>query len=755
MTRISFSYSCDFLFSKVQKYILLCIFVLTSCNIDPLSSAKDAYGSDELVRLTLSGSEGTSEPSTRAVWSDVNGTGNLTFNWERVNPESEETGYLSLVMSDGNHLIPTWTSDTSVSEDDQIYHSGMSVSPDEDDPHHAEFQTTRFYKKTDLKNARYCMAVSGESQITADTENGLITAHLEMPSTFIQTADQDPGFLRKHMFMYSSQIYKETGTSLDFRHLTSTLRLIVTNAGNSPLYLESVSYYVSGNMASSSADLEFDSSTGNTSVTFSGTGYEKITTVIEGGITLTGAGSKYTAYSMVLPLGNADSLRGKIINFCISSGDSEYHVLQIDAEKLAAANGNEIYDWVGGKSYTVRITIGEGALANGEVLSENNIEISSTSAGSYVLEYIGADGQPLPDYAPICILTVDQIARYEDFINVNIAPRNAENIGIYDSSGNLSGYIPLSTLKKDHTQPLYSFGLLSDVHCQENDAAESVMDLQRALTFFNKNNVTLTCVCGDLTQDATAGELDLYKQTVDAYSPTVPVLTTTGNHDCARWGQINESLWEEYIGLPLVFEHTVTLPDNTADHFLFLGMSYWEDFTAPYLDSHLAWLESKLEEYRNERCFIITHLFFPDRAGNMNYIYPSTNWISGVQLERLSAMCDNYVNTIWFSGHSHWKWDMQKYQGRANVFRTYDYTGRPTSGWCVHVPSCAYPADSDGISTRNGIVSESEGAIVEVYADHIDILGLDLKYTRYLPIATYRLETTLTPVRSGQSAYPL
>jgi hypothetical protein len=40
----------------------------------------------------------------------------------------------------------------------------------------------------------------------------------------------------------------------------------------------------------------------------------------------------------------------------------------------------------------------------------------------------------------------------------------------------------------------------------------------------------------------------------------------------------------------------------------------------------------------------------------------------------------------------------------------------------------------------------SEGAVVEVYEDHIDILGVDLKNGKYLPIATYRLDTTIQDI---------
>ena len=133
-----------------------------------------------------------------------------------------------------------------------------------------------------------------------------------------------------------------------------------------------------------------------------------------------------------------------------------------------------------------------------------------------------------------------------------------------------------------------------------------------------------------------------------------------------------------------------------------------------------------------------THLFFPTRAGNLNNIYPSGNWLGGTQLTTIQALNDRYKNAIWFSGHSHWKWYLQKYQDNANIYRN-------NCGWCVHVPSCASPIDSDGTS-RVEKPLESEGAIVDVYDNYIDIRGMDLKNQKYLPIAQYRLDTTLIDI---------
>jgi hypothetical protein len=57
------------------------------------------------------------------------------------------------------------------------------------------------------------------------------------------------------------------------------------------------------------------------------------------------------------------------------------------------------------------------------------------------------------------------------------------------------------------------------------------------------------------------------------------------------------------------------------------------------------------------------------------------------------------------------------------------------------------PITSNGTS-REDNASGSEGAIVEVYEDHVDLLGIDFKSGKYLPIATYRLETALKEIEA-------
>jgi hypothetical protein len=393
----------------------------------------------------------------------------------------------------------------------------------------------------------------------------------------------------------------------------------------------------------------------------------------------------------------------------------------------------------------------------GGILNDKSIELLSEMCenGTYTLRYDGNNGGPLENFNNICTLTVDNSnVSYSDFINENIPPYMASTIGVYNSSNEKIGIIPLDDFKKPFGTRLYRFGLLSDVHDYEGSEAEASDDFYRALTLFNdKEDVKMTCICGDITQNATENEFAFYANDVARFSPNTPVYTTTGNHDAGS--ALNNALWEHYTGNPRVFELSETLPNGSIDHFLFFGMSYWSLGTnrLPYLLEDIEWLEEKLDEYRNERCFVFTHLFFPDRAGNLNGIYPQGNWLDGTQLELIEKMVDKYVNTIWFSGHSHWKWSLQKFQNSANIYRLYD-DNKPGCGWCVHVPSCAYPIDSDGAS-REGRNYESEGAIVDVYENYIDIRGVDIKNGKYLPIATYRLDTTLFEVAEKEESADL
>ena len=353
---------------------------------------------------------------------------------------------------------------------------------------------------------------------------------------------------------------------------------------------------------------------------------------------------------------------------------------------------------------------------------------------------------------------------FTDLIKNNVAPYSASKIGVYGSDGSRVGEIPLGAFKPNYGERLYRFGLLSDVHNEDSQSTENAQDFINALTELNnKESIEFICITGDLTQYShstgnIATEMTLYQNNLNAAGVNKPVYVTTGNHDCPGSTDVDYTTFYQKAGLSdiapssgatasyeVTKTHTTSGGTTVTDHFLFLTMRRYEFTSSTYYDADITWLGNKLEAYKNDRCFVFTHMFFPDYAGNLNRIYPSGNWLSGPQLTSLKNLIDSYPRTYWFSGHSHWKWYLQKYQDKANIYPTSN-SGR-TTGWAVHIPSCASPIDSDG-SSRVSMPLQSEGGVVDVYEDYVDIRGIEFKgpgdsnyNMKYIPVAQYRLYT--------------
>ena len=353
---------------------------------------------------------------------------------------------------------------------------------------------------------------------------------------------------------------------------------------------------------------------------------------------------------------------------------------------------------------------------------------------------------------------------FTDLIKNNVAPYSASKIGVYGSDGSRVGEIPLGAFKPNYGERLYRFGLLSDVHNEDSQTTENAQDFINALTELNnKESIEFICITGDLTQYShstgnIATEMTLYQNNLNAAGVNKPVYVTTGNHDCPGSTDVDYTTFYQKAGLSdiapssgatasyeVTKTHTTSRGTTVTDHFLFLTMRRYEFTSSTYYDADITWLGNKLEAYKNDRCFVFTHMFFPDYAGNLNRIYPSGNWLSGPQLTSLKNLIDSYPRSYWFSGHSHWKWYLQKYQDKANIYPTSN-SGR-TTGWAVHIPSCASPIDSDG-SSRVSMPLQSEGGVVDVYEDYVDIRGIEFKgpgdsnyNMKYIPVAQYRLYT--------------
>lgn len=333
------------------------------------------------------------------------------------------------------------------------------------------------------------------------------------------------------------------------------------------------------------------------------------------------------------------------------------------------------------------------------------------------------------------------MAQYSDFIQNNVAPKEARRIGIYDANGNRVGFIPLGSLTfPDSGAKQYSFGALSDVHIPYDTA---VSDLQTALAFLNnKESVAFTCICGDLTGDGSNTQLAQYKTVVDGYSPNTPVYAVAGNHE-GMTADIASRI-ATYTGHPLYYSFT-----HGDDVFIMVGVIGGDSYSSGvvFASGELQWLYETLEANRNKRCFVFQHVFpgveKETVCGNAGGLYTNWCWHNTSECLVFESLMTHYKNVVWFHGHSHLRFSMQKKAAYANYSRSEGYHS-------VHIPSLAVPReDANNDGTYENLYAKSEGYVVDVYKSGIHLRGRDFVAGEYLPIASYWLDTTIQTVAAG------
>ena len=415
---------------------------------------------------------------------------------------------------------------------------------------------------------------------------------------------------------------------------------------------------------------------------------------------------------------------------------------------------------------------------------------------------------------------MNDIAKKVGFNEYNIYPYNAKYIGIYNEDGEKISQIALS--KSIFGERLYRVGLVSDTHYNdgvsnteyvspEDDGSQYETDLINAMDFFEKKeDVEFVCAAGDITTDR-INHVRNFKKNIEKYCPSTPIYTCKGNHDNAAAYNYS-SIWKDCIsnyddgkekiycdkGDGTSFYFIKTLNSGKKDVYIFLNVDYnninssaskfgdsrddmVEDEDRPHQYYHpevLDWFANILEQFKHDRCFVFTHLFFRQKAGNYNgydeyYKYYGSGrsrmyCLRGHDFIKLNDLNNKYKNSIWFTGHSHYSWLWQSRDKNINIcahdsnfIEGNDSNGVPTaeikitgykcdSAFNVHLPSLARPLALGEISHQNYYdildMNGSEGAIMDIYDDYVDIRGIMFKQSesdeyinKYLPIATYRI----------------
>ena len=289
--------------------------------------------------------------------------------------------------------------------------------------------------------------------------------------------------------------------------------------------------------------------------------------------------------------------------------------------------------------------------------------------------------------------------------------------------------IGLKRVQKDEGL-LYSFGLISDVHIDNDhdgdssDVALSDEDYMNALRFFEEEGANFIAYCGDMVIHNGSAEKDYIRVAECLETSKLPNYVIKGNHD--RSG--GTEYFDTYVS-PASF-YQVNYGD---DILVFISSSSDTHKGGGMSRERVDVVKDTITNNPNQRIFIFQHYFFRGYgSGDGNGgIYGGTSIGDGTREEHPLAyeFMDTVIdspNVISCHGHSHCEFSIQDTCSHANMYHA------DGECWDVHVPSCAKPRYLiDGkLATGSGA---SEGYIVKVYEDKIIFKALDLATNEYLP----------------------
>lgn len=341
------------------------------------------------------------------------------------------------------------------------------------------------------------------------------------------------------------------------------------------------------------------------------------------------------------------------------------------------------------------------------------------------------------------------MAKYNtNFIPQNKAPKDDDYIGVYNGS-ELVGKVKVGALKMPPLgNKLYSFGALSDVHVTYGDLARSrFINAIKFLT--DEEKVAFTCIAGDLTSTGTADQFRSYisatEEAKSVCTRTAVIHDTTGNHDVEQGNATINYLQEYADGIePYASRELYYSFSHGDDLFIMFGMTGWPGKNGNsilFSEESMVWLENLLNNNKGRRIFLFQHCPYftsangvvTDGIGAIVGLPPPTGgYISSRNHEFMRLLGEN-PNVIFFHGHTH-----------MPFYRQADFSGlnyAPDLG--VHIPSSATGRvqNADGGWGNND--AESWGYVVDVYENHIVLRGRDFVNNKFVPMATYCLDTTL------------
>ncbi len=366
--------------------------------------------------------------------------------------------------------------------------------------------------------------------------------------------------------------------------------------------------------------------------------------------------------------------------------------------------------------------------------------------GEFALFYADEEKNVLPYYSSISRFN-GEIGKTEEFREI-ILPKDCKYILL---SGEDSWYLEIPN--EYCIDESFRFSALSDIHYNKGDYFEDALD------FLDTQNIDFVGIAGDLTNN---GELEYLKKYNEAIKDRkYKVYTTNGNHDV---GAILSGVWEENINTKIYADSEVLDVSKSGFDFVyqsqkgggvfvFLAQMRWNypkeiDSTEYTIidQSQLIWLEEMLEKYKDETVYLFFHTFLSDpdgkaenSVGNLKtsagYEYDLPFSYGSADEEELRLLLKEYKNVVFFSGHSHWMFQLEELNENLNFS---NFGGE--YGYMVHIPSVCEPryieddqsqrTSMTGESSQGWIIDETDEVIIFTPVDFIE----GIYFTEYMKI---------------------
>lgn len=395
-----------------------------------------------------------------------------------------------------------------------------------------------------------------------------------------------------------------------------------------------------------------------------------------------------------------------------------------------------------------------------------SVKVKATVDGEYDIYWGDAEGSDLTanvngktvgysEFATVEVRFGSGELEFNDFLAI---PEGAETMVLKKGDKVLETETIPENKRLDYGTQKYAFGALSDVHFNRYSALsddDTVVSFPRALNYLRDWGVSVVGISGDLSLNGELDSYEKYNSVVSQYD--FPVYTCKGNHDCRKYYTLSN--WQKNVnkdiygaskpagildvssnGLDFVYE-------CNGDIFIFFSQVSNTYMLGVQLvtDGQLDWLEKQFAAYKDRNVYLFFHTFLgsdgiPTNMCEGNIINPlgatyTLTYVKGNKDEkRFKQLLAEYKNVVFFNGHSHWSYDMQKYNKDLNIS---DYDGKYAP--MVHVSSVAAPrtvTDTSLVQKSNpGYMSE--GLYMTVYNDMLLIRAVDFISGEFLAYATY------------------